>query len=188
MLIEFRRPRKWKFLHRHMVFASSNSTLYDYDRIWKRQKLVQAHGLCSQQLNVMSLYDCLLASLSLWTAQSPGQVSVIDVISVISGKDANQAAEQLRYLVTRYREVQEIFMYFRFLAGQLKTPVTNAHGIVEVIMLLTRERSPGSKSGGRALVQMVVQRLSVSRAFNSARDLLGESENAWDCLGASASV
>ena len=75
-----------------------------------------------------------------------------------------------------------------FLAGQLKTPVTNAHGIVEVIMLLTRERSPGSKSGGRALVQMVVQRLSVSRAFNSAKDLLGESENAWDCLGASASV
>ena len=75
-----------------------------------------------------------------------------------------------------------------FLAGQLKTPVTNAPGIVEVIMLLTRERSPGSKSGGRALVQMVVQRLSVSRAFNSTRDLLGESENAWDCLGASASV
>ena len=120
MLIKSRRPRKWKFLHRHMVFASSNSTLYDYDRIWKRQKLVQAHGLCSQQLNVMSLYDCLLASLSLWTAQSPGQVSVIDVISVISGKDANQAAEQLRYLVTRCREVQEHFMYFRFSSRSAK--------------------------------------------------------------------
>ena len=67
-----------------------------------------------------SLSVCLLASLSLWTAQSPGQVSVIDVILVISGKDANQAAEQLRYLVTRCREVQEIFMYFRFSSRSAK--------------------------------------------------------------------
>ena len=42
-----------KNLHRHMVFAASNSALYDYDRIWKRQKLAQAHGFCIQQLSVI---------------------------------------------------------------------------------------------------------------------------------------
>ena len=47
MMIEFRRPRKWKFLHRLKVCTLSSSTLYDDDRVCKRQKLAQAHGFCS---------------------------------------------------------------------------------------------------------------------------------------------
>ena len=73
------------------------------------------------------------------TSRKPPRVSVVDVISVITGKDANQALEELWSLVTRYRELRYLVArHFRFPGrGQHKTFVTKARGIVEVVMLLS---------------------------------------------------
>ena len=59
ILIEFRRPRKWKILHRLMVFTFSISTLYDDDLVCMRQKPAQAHGFCILWLSTIGLQSCL---------------------------------------------------------------------------------------------------------------------------------
>ena len=59
ILIEFRSPRKWKTLHRLMVFTFSISTLYDDDLVCKRQKPAQAHGFCILWLSTIGLQSCL---------------------------------------------------------------------------------------------------------------------------------
>ena len=59
ILIEIRRPRKWKILHRLMVFTFSISTLYDDDLVCKRQKPAQAHGFCILWLSTIGLQSCL---------------------------------------------------------------------------------------------------------------------------------
>ena len=75
------------------------------------------------------------------TTDAPPRVSVIDVISMITGKDANHAAEQLRRLVIQNPDVNSNCVYVKFAdvrgrKGQKETPAAGARGIVEVIMLL----------------------------------------------------
>ena len=64
------------------------------------------------------------------------------MIATISGKEKNQASEDLRRISTRYPEVQAICLDFKFNGrGQRETPVTDAKGIVEIIMLQTTKQA-----------------------------------------------
>ena len=57
------------------------------------------------------------------------------------GKDKNQAAEDLRRISTGHPEVKAICFDFKFPGrGQRDTPVTDAKGIVEIIMLQTTKQ------------------------------------------------
>ncbi len=62
------------------------------------------------------------------TDATPPRVSVIDVISMFTAKDANQAAEQLRRLIAQYPDVKANCTYVkvpdaRGRKGQKETPV-----------------------------------------------------------------
>ena len=75
------------------------------------------------------------------TDEMPPRVSVIDVISAITGKDARHSAEQLRRLLDQYPDVDSNCVHVKFLdargrRGQKETPAACAKGIVEIIMLL----------------------------------------------------
>ena len=48
------------------------------------------------------------------TDETPPRVSVIDVVSAITGKDANYAGEQLRRLVARYPDVNSNCVNVKF--------------------------------------------------------------------------
>jgi hypothetical protein len=59
------------------------------------------------------------------------------VVCAISGYDANCAAEAVRNICEKYPDVKDKIFNFKFSGqGQRKTRVTDARGIVEVIMLL----------------------------------------------------
>ena len=71
------------------------------------------------------------------TAESPPRVSVYDVIGVITEQDTNQAGLAYRRLLERFPEVQSYCVSFKFKGqGQRPTPVTDARGITEIIMVL----------------------------------------------------
>ena len=75
------------------------------------------------------------------TSETPPRVSVIDVISAITGKDGRHAAEQLRRLVAQYPDVDSNCVHVKFpdsrgRKGQKDTPSTCVKVIVEIIMLL----------------------------------------------------
>ena len=71
------------------------------------------------------------------TSEVPPRVSVIDVAAAITGKDANKAAQDIGFIKERHPEVTQNLGDFKFAGrGQKNTPVTDARGIVELVMLL----------------------------------------------------
>ena len=71
------------------------------------------------------------------TAEDPPRISVIDVVSLVTGHTHHQAAQTLQRLLDDYPEVSSKIAHFRFSGrGQRDTPVTDAYGITEVVMLL----------------------------------------------------
>ena len=71
------------------------------------------------------------------TDEVPPRISVIDLATAITMKDANQAAEQVAYVKKRHPEVTEIFGDFKFRGqGQKKTAVADLRGAVELTFLL----------------------------------------------------
>ena len=71
------------------------------------------------------------------TDEVPPRISVIDLASAITMKDANQAAEQVAYVKKRHPEVTEIFGDFKFRGrGQKNTAVAELRGAVELTFLL----------------------------------------------------
>ena len=61
------------------------------------------------------------------TDETPPKISVIDVISAVTGKDARHAAEQLRRLVAQYPDVDSHCVHVKFpdsrgRRGQKDTP------------------------------------------------------------------
>ena len=102
------------------------------------------------------------------TDETPPRISIIDVITAITGTTTNYAAQQLRRLEDQYPEVGANCTLLKFPGRrQRDTAVTDARGIIEVIMLMggaqaarvrrqaaelvVRHSSRGSKgiSGGR---------------------------------------
>ena len=75
------------------------------------------------------------------TDETPPKISVIDVISAVTGKDARHAAEQLRRLVAQYPDVDSHCVHVKFpdsrgRRGQKDTPASGVRGVVEIVMLL----------------------------------------------------
>ena len=65
------------------------------------------------------------------TSETPPRVSIIDVLVVITGQDANVSAKSLARLAKRHPEVTPNWCDLAFSGrGQKKTPVTGVKGIV----------------------------------------------------------
>ncbi len=65
------------------------------------------------------------------------QFSLVDVASLITGKDAKYAHQQFQITVDGHPEVSEKIGYLKFPGrGQRETPVGDIYVVVEVIMLL----------------------------------------------------
>jgi len=71
------------------------------------------------------------------TEEVPRRISVIDLLTAITRKDGNHAAEDLGFVKKKYPDVTENFGDFKFRGqGQRKTPVTDVRGAVELILVL----------------------------------------------------
>ena len=71
------------------------------------------------------------------TGETPPRVSVIDVVSLVTEQCPQQAAHTLQRLLDDYPEVCHNVTHFKFSGrGQRETPVTDARGIIEIIMVL----------------------------------------------------
>ena len=71
------------------------------------------------------------------TAETPPRVSMIDVVRAITGFSGSNAYNVLTRLFESYPEVSTICSNFKFPGrGQRSTPVADARGIVEIVILL----------------------------------------------------
>ena len=80
------------------------------------------------------------------TDTTPPLASVIDVISLMSGKNQDAAAQDLRRMIDRYPDVSAGCTYVKFpdargRKGQKESPVAGARNIVEIVMLLQGHRA-----------------------------------------------
>ncbi len=93
--------------------------------------------LCLQELNDSTVRQIRK------TAEDPPRVSVIDTVALITGHSPTVCSHTLQRLKESYPEVGSDWTNFRFAGrGQRDTPVADARGIVEVIMIL-----PGRAAG-----------------------------------------
>ena len=84
------------------------------------------------------------------TNEEPPRVSVIDVAAAITGKDANKASQDIGVIKERHPEVAQNLGYFKFAGrGQKNTPVGNARGIVEIVMLLPGHHAASVRNARR---------------------------------------
>ena len=109
------------------------------------------------------------------TEEDTPRISVIDVARGVTGKNANDAAEDVRIMVARYPEVKEKLLNLKFPGrGQRDTPVADLPTIIEVIFLLpgkmaAQVRSEASKlfvrylGGDLSLVQEVQQMAHIQK-------------------------
>ena len=71
------------------------------------------------------------------TAEDPPRVSVIDVVATVTGCSATVCSHTVQRLIEAYPEVGSSLSNFKFSGrGQRDTPVTDARGAVELIMIL----------------------------------------------------
>ena len=76
------------------------------------------------------------------TDETPPRVSIIDVVMAVTGGSQHDAARSLRRLSDQYPEVGPNWSHLKFKGrGQRDTCVTEAKGIVEVIMLLPGQQA-----------------------------------------------
>ena len=70
------------------------------------------------------------------TNETPPRISIIDVAIAVTGKTHHDAAQDFRRLFNQYPEVGTNCSHLKFAGrGQRDTPVTDAKGIVDIIML-----------------------------------------------------
>ena len=85
------------------------------------------------------------------------QIAVVDVARAITGSDAHAAAKTVRKLCEQYTELNDRMQYIQFPGqGQRETPVTDARGIVEIIMLLPGHHAARVR---RQAAELLVQHL-----------------------------
>ncbi len=71
------------------------------------------------------------------TNETPPRISVVDVIAAVTGNRGHAASLAFRRVLEKYPEVGTNCADFRFPGRrQRDTKVTDAHGMVEIIMLL----------------------------------------------------
>ena len=73
---------------------------------------------------------------------SQGQISIIDVIVALTGKNQKWAAQDVSRMLKRYPELQQHVAYFKFPGrGQRDTPVADLATMTEIVLLI-----PGFKA------------------------------------------
>lgn len=71
------------------------------------------------------------------TAEDPPRISVYDVLQLVTGCSANNCNPTFQRLVQNFPDVHSACSNFKFSGrGQKETPVTDARGIVDIIMVL----------------------------------------------------
>ena len=71
------------------------------------------------------------------TAETPPRLSVLDVISLVTGHSSTVCSHTLQTLLQNYPDVGRHLSYFKFQGqGQRETHVADAHGITEIVMIL----------------------------------------------------
>ena len=71
------------------------------------------------------------------TDETPPRISVIDVVAVIVGKGGDAASRAFHRVLEKYPEIDNDLATYQFPGPrQRATKITDARGIVEVIMLL----------------------------------------------------
>ena len=81
------------------------------------------------------------------TDTDPPRVSIYDVISAVTGMDGNHAGKAFRDLAADFPEVHSVGVNFKFPGrGQRETPVTDARGIIEFVMLLPGRHAYSKRS------------------------------------------
>ena len=98
-------------------------------------------------------------------AEMPPRVSIYDVIGLITGYTASNSAHMYDRLVVQFPEVCATCTNFKFPGrGQRDTPVTDAEGIVTIIMLLPgRTAAMARQYAANVLVRYVGGDLSLVR-------------------------
>ena len=89
------------------------------------------------------------------TAEDPPRVSVLDAIALITGHSPTVCSHTLQRLKEVYPEVGSDLANFKFSGrGQRDTPVTDARGIVEIIMRLPGRAAARARKAGLPIVQV----------------------------------
>ena len=71
------------------------------------------------------------------TAENPPRISIYDVLQLVTGCSAQHCTQVFQRLVQNFPDVHTSVVNFKFSGrGQKETPVTDARGIVDIIMVL----------------------------------------------------
>ena len=89
------------------------------------------------------------------TCEDPPRLSVINVIGAVTGHTLTVCSHTLQNLLQKFPEVRPNTSNFKFPGrGQRDTIVTDAHGIIEVVMVLKRKTTASvKKNAARVLVR-----------------------------------
>ena len=112
------------------------------------------------------------------TAEVPPRVSIIDVIRTITGTSPTESSHTFRRLQDTFPEVGQIVSNFRFPGrGQRDTPVTDAEGITQIIMLLPgRAAAVARQSAANVVVRYLGGDVSLVREIMANRNMQAQLE------------
>ena len=107
------------------------------------------------------------------TAESPPRVSIIDVVAIVTGMTSNVASNTIQRLKEAYPEVSSNWCNFKFPGrGQRETPVTDAEGIIQLIMLLPgRAAAIARQSAANVVVRYLGGDTSLVREIMANRNM-----------------
>ncbi len=112
------------------------------------------------------------------TAETPPRLSVIDLVAAISGYSSNVASNVVLRLKATYPEVASSWCNLKFGGrGQRDTPVTDARGAIELIMLLPGKTAAMARQSAASVVvrylggdMSLVQEVMNHRQFQAELD------------------
>jgi hypothetical protein len=112
------------------------------------------------------------------TAESPPRVSVIDVIRLITESSSSESSHTFKRLEDAFPEVGHFVSNFKFPGrGQRDTPVTDAEGITQIIMLLPgRAAAIARQSAANVVVRYLGGDVSLVREIMANRNMQAQLE------------
>ena len=112
------------------------------------------------------------------TAESPPRVSVYDVLGAVTGYAQDNRDKLFQRLCDQFPEVRTICTNFKFPGrGQRDTPVTDAEGITQIIMLLPgRAAAVARQSAANVVVRYLGGDVSLVREIMANRNMQAQLE------------
>ena len=112
------------------------------------------------------------------TDETPPRVSIIDVAVVITGQSASNAGLVLRRVRERYPAVNAFCIDWKFPGPRQKnTPVTDARGIVELVMLFPGE---GAARVRRQAAELLCRWVDTGRGASRGAQIILRGRWAWE--------